>query len=618
VESRVTLRNLGLATLAFLPLVLTLLGGAPGLTPLALFPASVLVLHFTLGRLENAGWSLFGGLEPGLKVRSLGLAIFAFLPMWLTPQIDQLWGTILALFAAFVAAFYLVLQRLEKAGWGLFAVAASLAVLCSAINLTYLRMVGTWIGYQVFASVLDTGSREFLGGLSDRFVQMYVLRVAVLLALVLGLSRLFRDVVAGRTVLPSRLVGAVAMAIWLAAALHMSQSTYGVLGLYPGREIKIFTDYLTEVHSFVKGYRGLEHKFTGVLDRDKAATAVLVIGESARKDKLGIYGSVLETTPSLERFAQEHPDRLVVFSDAVAAGAYTRISVPTILSVSPLRDLSRITKEPSILKIMKSAGLEGVLISNQARHGWHQDFISTIMEDAARKTYLTESAGNVPDEALVPPLLAELARPAGGSKLIIVHLAGSHSPYQDRYPPNQAVFPPVTLENQYYNSLRYTDTVLQRIIAAVMEARQPVVLLYVSDHGEYLNDYGEGFYDHGNRNHLTRFEIEVPFLLTFNEYFLKGHASEIARMRERTHLGVSHDNVSHTLLGLMGVFDARYRPESDLGSARFVAVPRFIYDGANKITPLEKVHFAETRSAGIVHQMNRAGRDTRVKPPRSH
>jgi glucan phosphoethanolaminetransferase (alkaline phosphatase superfamily) len=244
---------------------------------------------------------------------------------------------------------------------------------------------------------------------------------------------------------------------------------------------------------------------------------------------------------------------------------------------------------------MKSAGLEAVLISNQSRRGWHEDFISTIMNDAVRKNYLPETVGIVYDEALIPPFLAELARPARGSKLIIVHLAGSHSAYKDRYPPSQEFFAPVTLENQYYNSLRYTDLVLQRIISAVMETRQPAVMLYLSDHGEYLNDYGEGFYDHGNRNHLTRFEIEVPFVLTFNDGFREGHASQIARMGQRTHLGISDDNVSHTLLGLMGVFDASYRQESDVASARFAQGQRFVFDGTNKITPLDSVRFSERR-----------------------
>ncbi len=128
-----------------------------------------------------------------------------------------------------------------------------------------------------------------------------------------------------------------------------------------------------------------------------------------------------------------------------------------------------------------------------------------------------------------------------------------------------------------------------------MQARQPAVMLYVSDHGEYLNDFGEGFYDHGNRNHLTRFEIEVPFVPTFDDGFREGHAPEIARMVERTRLGVSHDNVSHTLLGLMGIFDASFRPESDLASARFAEGQRSVFDGANKITRLESVQFTRTR-----------------------
>ena len=599
-ESRAKLRSLALATIAFLPLVLNLLGGGPGNTALALFPALVVVSSFTLRRFEKAGWPLFAAREPGIKVRSLGLAIFAFLPILQHLPTESRWGTTLSVFAASVAALYFVLLRLERAGWALFGIAASVAAVLSALLATYRHMVGIPIGYQVFASVLDTNAREVLGSLSDPFMRGFALRVTVLLMLVFGLSRLTSNVVAGGRVLPSRLVKAVAIAIWLAAALHMSQSRRSLTEFYPVREVRLLTDYLTEVTSFVQGYRGLEHKFEGVLDHDKAATAILVIGESARKDKLGIYGSGLQTTPGLERFAREHPDHLVLFSDAVAASAYSRISVPSILSVSPIRDFARITKEPSILKVMRSAGLEAVLISDQARHGWHEDFISTIMEDAARKTYLTESVANAHDEDLIPPLLEELARPVGASKLIVVHLAGSHSAYRDRYPPDQAFFAPATLENQYYNSLRYTDAVLGRIIAAVMQAQQPVVMLYISDHGEYLNDFQEGFYDHGNGKHLTRFEIQVPFFLTFNERFREGHAAEVARMDERTRLGVSHDNVSHTVLGLLGVFDAAYRPELDLASARFVAGQRFIFDGASKITPLDKVHFTQARADGIV------------------
>src|ERR1044071_3772229 len=186
VESRIELRNIGLATIAFLPLVVVLLSGASSLAPLALFPAAVVVFHFAFGRLEKTGWPLFGGMEPGIRVRTLGLAIFAFLPIWLQPHPP--WSSTLALFAASVAALYFVLRLLEKAGWAAFGIAASLAAVFAALNLVYLHLVGRWVGYQVFASVLETNRHEILGSLSDPFMRRYGLRVAVLLTVVFGLS----------------------------------------------------------------------------------------------------------------------------------------------------------------------------------------------------------------------------------------------------------------------------------------------------------------------------------------------------------------------------------------------------------------------------------------------
>ena len=131
-----------------------------------------------------------------------------------------------------------------------------------------------------------------------------------------------------------------------------------------------------------------------------------------------------------------------------------------------------------------------------------------------------------------------------------------------------------------------------------MEADKPLVMLYASDHGEYLNDYGDGFYGHGYRNHLTRFEIDVPFFLAVNERFIRDYPTEFAEMYKRTELGVSHDNVSHTLLGLMGIYDATYQPEFDLSSKDFVQNPRFIVERNNKITLLEDVQFDNTKFEG--------------------
>ena len=81
------------------------------------------------------------------------------------------------------------------------------------------------------------------------------------------------------------------------------------------------------------------------------------------------------------------------------------------------------------------------------------------MEDASSRTYLTDQ-GHHYDEDLIPLLLRELEKSGENNRLIIVHLAGSHHPYDLKYPESEAYFSPDTIENKYLNSIRYTDSVM--------------------------------------------------------------------------------------------------------------------------------------------------------------
>ena len=566
-----------------------------------LFFVGVLIFTIVFKILEKIEFPILGGKDRGIKLCSLWLASFTFLPVLLSPVAVRVFpcGAQLVIFFTYVSTFYLILQLLEKTSRLLFGFTALIAVLFSALSLTYFYLVGNFIEYEVIASILDSNFKETFQVISSPFVRHYSQSLAIVLVMAFGLIYPMRRLGVGVKMLPSRLTKAVVCSLLISSTIYMSRSKHELVDFYPVNQSNSMLRYLNEVNSLVQKYRGLDYEFKGDLKPEKSSTVILVIGESARRDKLGIYGSSLDTTPFLDRFAREQPDQLLLFTNAVSASACTRVSVPSLLSVCAARDYGVIAEHPSILKIMKSAGLETVLISNQFKRGFDSDFISAFMNDATRKTYLMDTASsNVFDEALVPPLIEELKRSSCGSKLIIVHLAGSHYSYKERYPASQAFFKPASLENQYFNTIRYTDSIIGKINEAVMKADRPIIMLYASDHGEYLNDYGDGYYDHGNRNYLTKFEIIIPFLFTYNGSFLKERSSEIASMRKRTELKVSHDNISHTLLGLMGIFDAEYQPQFDLSSEDFVAASRFVVESSNKVTPLEKVHFDQTKYYG--------------------
>jgi glucan phosphoethanolaminetransferase (alkaline phosphatase superfamily) len=476
-------RGFTLSVVSLLPLTACLVAGAPKGTSIALFAAAVCIFHLALQRIGKSGRPIFGG-SPGISLRNLTIALFAFLPLLPAQPGDPAKSTQLALLASYISAFYLFLCWLENKSRPAHFAAASLAVFWSAANALYFLMVGDFVGYQVFASVFDTHANESLEFLTSAFFQSYGLRLLVLLAIVWILARLTGTRVVGRAFLPASLIKATALSIWLVTLFHLPRSRSLAIDFYPLREGWQVVRYMKEVHFLVQDYHALSYRFDGRLDTSQISTVILLIGEAARKDKMGIYGSGLDTTPGLEEFARTYPDHLLVFTDAVAASSYTRVSVPSMLSPCPARDFGQIDHRPSILRILKSAGLESVLISNQTKRGFHDNFVSAFMEDATRKTYLTDR-GNLFDMELVPPLISELGRSARGSKLIIVHLAGSHFHYGDNYPKDQAFLPPTSIENHYLNSIRYTDTVMKRINEAIMAADHPVLMLYASDHGEY-------------------------------------------------------------------------------------------------------------------------------------
>jgi hypothetical protein len=111
-----------------------------------------------------------------------------------------------------------------------------------------------------------------------------------------------------------------------------------------------------------------------------------------------------------------------------------------------------------------------------------------------------------------------------------------------------------------------------------MSRPEPSFSIYVSDHGENLNDTGDKNYGHGTKE-LTRFELEVPFVVFMNDAFLEGHAKAAEALRARSGQPVCHDNVAHTLMGVAGISDPFvYRPELDVSSPSFRPGPRPITD----------------------------------------
>jgi glucan phosphoethanolaminetransferase (alkaline phosphatase superfamily) len=156
---------------------------------------------------------------------------------------------------------------------------------------------------------------------------------------------------------------------------------------------------------------------------------------------------------------------------------------------------------------------------------------------------------------------------------------GSHIKYSMQYPKNEAFFHSGDkMLDSYNDTIRYSDKVLMGAVRLVMAADNPGFVLYASDHGENLDDFGDGNYGHGTRG-FTHFEFEIPFEVFFNDAFLKLYPEKVALIRKRASLPICQDNISHTFLGLSGLTDHKYyNPAEDLSSTKFKTRKRFVID----------------------------------------
>ncbi len=166
-----------------------------------------------------------------------------------------------------------------------------------------------------------------------------------------------------------------------------------------------------------------------------------------------------------------------------------------------------------------------------------------------------------------------------GNKLVAFHLMGSHGPtYFRRYPVGERAFMPdcprsdiencsnEELVNTYDNTIRYTDKVVGLLIDKLksLESQYNVGLVYLSDHGESLG--AMGLYLHGTPYKFAPDDqTRVPLLTWFSPQLQADRQLDMGCLAaEASSQRFSHDNLFHSMLGIMDVQTRVYDNKLDL------------------------------------------------------
>ena len=308
-----------------------------------------------------------------------------------------------------------------------------------------------------------------------------------------------------------------------------------------------------------------------------ADIAVVVIGESAVRSHLALYGYGRDTTPELDK---EHAD-LVVFRNVISAMPVTNESLYYALTFKTLTD--QMHPRATVMSVLDKAGYRIDAFSTQENFG--ENSVSALFTQW-RPTYHE----NEFDGCLIEDVRTVIEDPdRKGPTVIILHIMGSHITYRNRYPRTFDHFTQETSEipgqdisplfqeniNTYDNSIRYTDHVLGGIVDELKKAGGRNFLFYFSDHGENV----ETSFLQNYRDPEKRDSYEVPFLFWFSPEYRAAYPDRIAAAEAAVDKPIQLDRAAEGVLSIFGVSSKDYPAEENFLSAEFAIRPRYLMDG---------------------------------------
>jgi len=352
------------------------------------------------------------------------------------------------------------------------------------------------------------------------------------------------------------------------------------------RNLAVPTNYLYYSVKFLSGAQAQEPQRVDPVGADaqlnpiwqqvgRKVVTIVVLGETARAQNFSINGYARDTNPELAKLP------ILNFKDTASCGTATAVSVPCMFSNLDREEYSdeKGRARENVLDVLGHAGLN--LLWRENNSGCKGVCNRIPRED--RSVFCNGAdEDSCFDEAMLTRLDDYLASVEGGA-VIVLHQQGSHGPaYWKRYPQAFARFTPVcdsndlsscaqqSIVNAYDNTILYTDHFLAQVIAYLQARsdRYATAMLYMSDHGESLGE--NNLYLHGLPYFMApEQQTRVPFVAWLSDSYRQAFALDEQCLEQKQQLSVSHDNLFHSLLGLMAVDSSVYQADKDLfGSCR--------------------------------------------------
>ncbi len=429
----------------------------------------------------------------------------------------------------------------------------------------------------MIGNIMATNPAEASDLLSFRFA-LYFLLLGILPSVLVYKATI--DYGRPRQAITSRLV-LIAVALALVTASALVFSNFYASFLREHKPLRYYANpayYIYSTAKYAASFISLTPRAFAAIAQDALIPAsdehrelvILVVGETARADHFSLNGYPRETNPYLKN------KNVVNFTNFWACGTSTAHSLPCMFSIYGRSqfDKNKADNTGNVLDVLQHSGVNVLWLDNNSDSKGVAQRVP--FEDYRKPDKNPVCDTECRDEGMLANLQSYIDGHPAGDIFIVLHQMGNHGPaYHKRYPAKFEVFKPTCKTNQledctreeisnaYDNAILYTDYFLAKTIDILEHNndRFEPALIYVSDHGESLGE--NGIYLHGlpymiapdNQKH-------VPVIMWFGDSLL--HEINLDALKKTRHERFSHDNIFHTILGLMEVRTTAYDRKMDL------------------------------------------------------
>lgn len=488
----------------------------------------------------------------------------------------------------FITGIFVLIQstRIKYLRTGFHLLAQVFFALYVYVTFYYILLYGQMPGIAAISAVIDSNSEEAVGFFRSVFtIRRFLFALALSSPVIFALRARCNQ-------LDMSYYSRLSLCCFILASLAPGVRFPSIAAYNP--ILFVWNDVREAIHSKQEireaSVRFRNADFGPIVNREtRPRVHVLVLGEALTRRRMSLYGYSRRTNPLLEQIRND----LFVYADACSSRGATVPSLKELLSFATREDGSLLYTAPNLISVMKAAGYKTFWISNQQRIGFYDSWSGIFADTSDAPIFVNKGGwrGLSYDEKLFEPFNAALDDPTP-NKFIIVHLLGSHSPYELRYPDEYSLFTSSpeghlrlagifsrdfwkgrsNVADAYDNSVLYNDFVLHELVTR-LDRSNGDTLTYLSDHGETLEDLGEflGHYDGPG----PRSMYEIPLIFHLGHAFRKDHPDLLDRMEISLDKKFQSDHLIHTLLDMYNIDAPELRPDRSLFSKVTEEVARY-------------------------------------------